>query len=122
LGYIPNPSKTWLKVKEDINDEAKVAFASSKINISSSGCKHLSSALGKSPFIQDFLKAKVDKWSKELELLTSIAGTECHATYSWAYEQVDILNENHPEYQVFLPLLEDILRRKFIQQSKEGDP
>ena len=118
FGYIPNPSKTWLIVKEDVYDEAKVAFANSGINISSSGRKHLGSALGKSAFVQDFLKAKVDKWSKELELLTTIAKTEPHTAYSalthglmskWTY-----IMRTTPEASSLLTPLEDILRHKFI--------
>ena len=41
LGYYPKASKSWLVVKPELLEEAKVIFAGTDINITSHGHKHL---------------------------------------------------------------------------------
>ena len=45
-GYYPNPSKTWLVMKEDCHSTAVAASVGSNINVTSSGRPYLGAALG----------------------------------------------------------------------------
>ena len=46
FGYFPKPSKTWLIVKPEFLEKAKVVFADSDINITDQGHKYLGSYIG----------------------------------------------------------------------------
>ena len=118
FGYYPNPSKTWLLVKEEYLEVAEEVFAEYGINIASTGRKHLGSAIGNNAFIDEFMKSKVSKWEDELKALCQIARTEPHAAYSalihgligkWTYSMRTI-----PDISKFFTALEEILRNCFI--------
>ena len=118
FGYHPNPSKTWLLVKEEYLETAKEIFAKSGINISSTGRQHLGSALGSDSFVNEFVKSKIAKWILEMETLTKIARTEPQAAYAalthgligkWLYAMRTIPGIS----KLFAPL-EEIIRNSFI--------
>ena len=46
IGYIPEPSKSWLNTKELHYDSAVKTFEGTKINITTSGRKHLGGVIG----------------------------------------------------------------------------
>ena len=46
LGYYPKASKSWLVVKEERLEEARVLFAETKINITTEGRKYLGGFIG----------------------------------------------------------------------------
>ena len=49
--YYANPAKTWLIVKEDYVQSAKMTFASTGVNITTHGKEHLGAALGSTSFV-----------------------------------------------------------------------
>ena len=81
-GYNPNPSKSWLLVKEHCLEIANHLFAGQGINVTSAGQRHLGSVLGSEHFLQGFVKAKISSWMSESEELCKIARTEPQAAYS----------------------------------------
>jgi len=117
-GYHPNPSKTWLLVKEQCLEKAKDIFNGYGINITSAGHRHLGSVLGGDEFLEAFVKAKISTFADELEQLCKIAKTEPQAAYSalthgaiskWTY-----LMRTTPGIAPLMTPLEHILRNKFI--------
>ena len=118
FGYYPNPSKTWLLVKEEYLETAKEIFSESSINISSTGRQHLGSALGNDTFVKEFMKSKIANWVAEMETLTKIARIEPQAAYAafthgiigkWLYVMRTIPGIS----ELFTPL-EEIIRNSFI--------
>ena len=119
FGYNVNPSKTHLVVKEIHHSTATSVFGDTQIKITTEGKPHLGAALGTSPsFTKLYVKGKVDKWSEELSLLSSIAQTNPQAAYAgfthglmskWAY-----LSRTIENIGPLLQPLEDIIRTKFI--------
>lgn len=78
-GYHPNPSKTWLLVKEQCLEKAKDIFNEYAINITSAGHRHLGSVLGGDEFLEVFVKAKISSFADELKQLCKIVKTEPQA-------------------------------------------
>ena len=58
-GYHPNAKKTWLIVKEDYLEEAKVQFNDSGVSITADGKRHLGVAVGTAKFISGYVQHKV---------------------------------------------------------------
>ena len=82
FGYHPNPSKTWLLTKEQHLETAKEAFEDCNIHITSTGQRHLGSALGSDSFLSNFVATKISTWVDELENLSEVAKTEPQAAYA----------------------------------------
>ena len=83
FGYHVNPSKTHLIIKECHRSAAISEFGDTHIKITSDGKPHLRAALGTTPsFTELFVKCKVEQWSEELLLLSSIAETNPQAAYA----------------------------------------
>ena len=64
IGYHANVSKTWLVVKPDYFDEAKSVFGDTEVKITCEGRPYLGTALGSRSYISEFVKGKVDQWTK----------------------------------------------------------
>ena len=69
-------TQTWLIGKEDNLDQATDIFGSSRVNITSSGQKHLEAALGSTEFVKKYVKKKVAEWCEEVIPLSTIAKGE----------------------------------------------
>ena len=84
LGYFAKPSKSWLIVKDEHLEQAKMVFAgvSRKKHITSEGNKHLGVGLGSEENKISYVKDKVSRWVREVEVLSKIALVEPHAAYS----------------------------------------
>ena len=117
-GYHPNPTKTWLIVKEDYYDEAKTIFSLSGVNVNTTGRKHLGAALGRQELMHEYVETKVKEWTSEVEHLAEIARRDPHVAYAaithglkskWQYIMRTVPNTSH----LFAPL-EDALRYKLI--------
>ena len=52
------------------------------IHITSTGQRHLGSALGSDSFLRDFMATKIFSWVDELENLSKVAKTEPQAAYA----------------------------------------
>ena len=117
-GYHPNADKTWLVVKDEHMEHAKDLFSAHGVNLTSSGRKHLGSAIGDTEFLRKYLKNKIHQWSLELESLSDIARSEPHAAYAgfvhglkskWMYTM-----RTTPGISELLSPIEDIIRNKLI--------
>ena len=82
FGYNPNASKTYLVVKEEHEQEAKEAFAGTSVSITISGKRHLGAALGSKTFTEEYVKDKVQTWTKEITKLAEVAVSQPHAAYA----------------------------------------
>jgi len=82
FGYYAEPSKSWLIVKEDKLDEAKVTFANTDVNITTSGKKHLGAVIGHLDYKVDFVSKLVTEWIHQIKQLSEIALSEPHAAYT----------------------------------------
>ena len=118
FGYHPNPSKTWLLAKEQHLDTAKEVFEDCDIHITSTGQRHLGSALGSDSFLRDFMATKISSWVDELENLSEVAKTEPQDAYAalthglivrWTY-----FMRTTPGISDHMAPLEEVLRHKFI--------
>ena len=118
FGYHPNPLKTWLLAKEQHLDTAKEVFEDCDIHITSTGQRHLGSALGSDSFLRDFVATKISSWVDELENFSEVAKTEPQAAYAalthglivrWTY-----FMRTTPGISDHMAPLEEVLRHKFI--------
>ena len=69
-------------MKEDHLQSAKMTFASTGVNITTHGKRHLSAALGSTSFIESYVQCKVSQWVDTVKTLSCIALTQSHAAYS----------------------------------------
>ena len=118
FGYYPNPSKSRLVVKEQHFDLAQELFKDHGVSITTDGHKHLGSAIGEDLFLENFFKKKIQKWSDELHILSSIASIEPQAAYScFVHGMKSSLNyfmRTTPRTADCLGPIEDIIRHEFI--------
>ena len=82
FGYHVNNEKSWLIVKEEHLEQAERTFEGTGIKITSEGKRHLGSALGTSNFVARYVQKKVKTWQAEIGILSSIAKSEPHSSYS----------------------------------------
>jgi len=82
IGYYPNPSKTWLVVKDAYHAEAATLFEDSGVAVTSEGRRHLGAAIGKETFVESYVQQKVLAWTHEVEHVASIAITQPHVAYA----------------------------------------
>ena len=82
LGYYVNESKSWLIIKEEYIEIANETFRDYNIKIKTDGHRHLGAVVGSNENKEEFVKAKVSEWVKQLEILTSFAYTEPHVGFS----------------------------------------
>jgi len=89
--------------KEQHFETAKKVFENCDICITSTGQRHLGSALGSDSFLRDFMVTKITSWVDELENLSEVAKTEPQAAYAalthgLIYSKVVVPHENHPRH------------------------
>ena len=58
-GYFPNGAKSWLVVKEGVEDTAREVFCDSDIHITADGHRYLGGVIGSKAFEQQFIQQKV---------------------------------------------------------------
>ena len=126
LGYLPNPGKSYLIVKPQFHDAARIIFDGTGIQIthdgsadhSTEGTRHLGAAVGTQAFQQYFVNAKVAKWVTELQSLCHVARQEPQLAYCafifclskrWLYTMRTIQGISH----LFQPL-EDTIKTQFL--------
>ena len=118
FGYHPNGEKTWLVVKEGLEEAATEAFKGISVQVTAQGWKHLGAALGSRPFVEQCVSQQVEECIAELEQLSIIARSHPQAAYcayshglkgKWLY-----LAQTVPNISNLLQPLENILREKFI--------
>ena len=81
LGYNPKASKSYLIVKKEKFEEAKMLFKGTGINITVEGHKYLGGFIGQDSCKKDYVKKLIAKWQTELLTLSDIARSEPHLAY-----------------------------------------
>ena len=66
FGHAPNPTKTFLLVKEEFEENAHRIFNEMRITITLSGQSHLGAPLGEEDFVLEFISMKVHDWVSEV--------------------------------------------------------
>ena len=74
FGYYPNPSKTWLIIKEEHLDLAIDTFKNTDIEVTKEGRCHLGSPLSSKEFMKA-VEEKVKERCFEVDNLSAIAAT-----------------------------------------------
>ena len=82
IGYFPNAGKSWLTVKQEFLDSAKLAFQDTGIKITDHGRKQLGAVIGSEEFKGEYVSEKVEEWVACIKKLSNIAKTQPHAAYS----------------------------------------
>jgi hypothetical protein len=116
FGYFPQPSKTYLVVKQNKLEEAKEIFKGTGVKIAN-GRRDLGAALGEDVFLDEYIKKLVREWVQELETLSEIARSQPHAAYAafthglqhkWSFAQRTMQMSDH------LAPVEEAIRNKFL--------
>ena len=68
--------------KETHRETAINIFASSGVNITSSGRPYLGAAIGSEQFVEEHVKSKVGSWLSNITLLSEIAKSQPQAAFS----------------------------------------
>ena len=82
IGYLPQPKKSWLIVKNGDIVNAKQNFNGSNIQLTTKGERHLGAVIGDDEFRKEYCQTKVNNWIKEVSLMAEIATIEPQAVYS----------------------------------------
>ena len=128
VGYLPNPPKTIVVVKNDFYDETLSAFKGTGVHVtkdgprsddpSEEGHRYLGGALGTESFQRHYVEKKVEQWVQQLERLCKVAMQEPQLAYTaftvclskrWMY----IMRTVENSAQLFQPL-EDCIRTKLL--------
>ena len=121
FGYFPNPKKTWIVTKQEIQQQAISAFEGTNVNITITGRMHLGVPIGSKEFVDDVLSEKVDEWISEIKNLSEIANTQPHAAYAallhgftskWLY-----LSRTLPNIVIHLERLDNAITSSLISND-----
>ena len=123
-GYFPKPSKSYIIVKEEKLDLAKVMFSGTRINITSSGKRHLGAVIGSKEYKDEYVTNLVFRWKNELEMLSKIADIQPQAAYA-AYihgfkSKFTYFLRTISDIADLLQPIEDVLRNMFIPAITGG--
>ena len=80
-GYFPNPEKSWLVVKEHM-EEAHNIFGTPGVQITNQGRQYIGAPTGSEGFVEAFVKMKAEAWSEAAKKLSGFAKTPPHAAYA----------------------------------------
>ena len=106
FGYHPNPSRTYLVVKEEHKENATQAFADTGIQITTEGKHHLGAAIGSHSFTKEYVGRKVHEWTEEVKYLAHVAIPQPHAAYAaFINGPADLLPQETAIQQHFIPAL-----------------
>ena len=124
FGYHAEPSKSWLIVKSEKLEEAKVIFAGTAVNITSTGKKHLGAVIGHPDYKCEFVSDLVDEWVRQIHKLSEIAHFEPHAAYaaftSCIRHRYTYYLRTIPQISELLQPLEDAIRNVLIPALTDG--
>ena len=118
IGYNAKASKSWLIVKEQYIDLAKLTFKDAGINITSRGKRHLGAVIGSEDFKVEYVSEKVDRWMSEIETLAEITLVEPHAAYAafvhGFQHKFTFVMRTIPEINGIFKRLGDVIIKKLI--------
>ena len=81
-GYYAEPTKRWLIVKENLEQEAADIFEGVGVNITTSGKKHFGAVIGTLEYNQEFISNLVMKWVDQIPMLSKIVAFEPQSAYA----------------------------------------
>ena len=124
FGYYPEPTKSWLIVKQQHEERANEIFQGSNIQISTRGKKHLGAVIGSTDFKKEYCEKLVDGWVTELNLMAEIAMTQPQAVYACYVSGYQHKFTYHlrtiPGIEEFLAPLEECIRNVLIPSITGG--
>ena len=124
LGYHPNAAKSWLVVKPDKMEAARLAFDGTGIQITDEGRKYLGGFVGSSSAKDRYVESIVNSWCKQLEVLSMIGKTEPQAAYtafvSGFKNQLTYHIRTIPNIAAHLTKLDHVIDTVFIPSITEG--
>ena len=124
LGYYPKPSKSWLVVKPEKEDEARRVFADTGINITTEGRKYLGGYVGTREGAVKYVETLQEEWLSQLEELSKIAQAEPQAAYaaftSGFRHKVTYFIRTIPDLKEVLQPLDRMVDEQFIPAITEG--
>ena len=106
-------------VKQEYEESAKEAFTYTYVHTTTHGKRHLGAALGSKTFTEEYVKDKVQGWTKDITKLAKVALSQPHAAYTayvhglssrWSY-----LLRTIPDIDDLLQLLENAIHQHLIQ-------
>jgi len=118
FGYHPNASKTWLVVKPDHLQEARVVFDGSGVQITAEGRPYLGAPIGSDAFCNQFIANRITSYCQEISTLANIAAAEPQCAYAAFVHGVrhrwNYLFRTTPLQPAALEPLENCLAEQFI--------
>ena len=81
-GYFPNAKKCWLITKPKKEEEARVGFRATAINITMEEHKHLGAAIGSRSYFEEYVGEKVEDWVSQVIKLAEFAVSQPQASYA----------------------------------------
>ena len=124
LGYYPNPSKSWLVVKDEEYNSATEIFQGTGVNITTSGRKYLGGFIGKVDERRKYVKTIIDDWIEKIKLLSNIAKSEPQAAYAAFVSGFKHKFTYHirviPDISDLLKYVDDIIDTQFIPAITDG--
>ena len=81
FGYYPEPSKSWLIVKENMLEKARKIFEGTDIKLTTSGRKYLGGFIGIAEGKDAYVNGLVQQWCAQLKVLCDVAKSEPQAAY-----------------------------------------
>ena len=124
LGYHPKASKSWLIVKEDMLDDAKVLFDDTNINITTSGRPYLGSFVGSDGGKAQYIQELIQTWVEQLDTLSIIARSEPQAAYAAFVSGFQHKLTYHirvtPGFKEYIKPVDHVINTKFIPALTDG--
>ena len=94
---------------------AESIFASTSIQITAEGQRHLGAALGTRSFAEAYVRQKVETWTAKVIALASVASTRPHAAYcAFTHGMIDYVMRTIPNISPLFKPLEVAIYLKLI--------
>ena len=96
----------WLVTKPEKENEAMDVFGDTAIKISTQGQKHVGAVLGSRPYLEEYMRGKVEDWVEQVAKLAEFAAANPQASYAAFTIR---LKHRWTYYLRTLPDIEDLL-------------
>ena len=117
-GYHPQPTKSWLIVKQEKLEEARRIFEETGIQITVEGERHLGAVIGGEEYKERYIRDTIKKWVSDVSFLSQIATTQpqaAYACYTAGYQhKLTYFLRTIPGMENYLQPFEDVIRHHFI--------
>ena len=123
-GYFPKPAKSWLIVKPEKLELAKMIFRDTEIKITAEGQRHLGAVIGDLKFKQGYIDDMVSDWVKELNILADVAKfhpQSAYCAYTAGYRhKFNYFMRTLPGISTHLQAVENVIRNRFLPSLFEN--